>query len=125
MKRIYKLAVLLGFAMLPIFGWASDWPLNVITSLPEFADIAREIGGSQITVESMAKGTEDPHGVPVRPSLAARLARADVLIEMGFELEHAWLPSLVEASNNPKIHHGATGNIIASEGIVPKDVPVV
>ena len=125
MNRFYKLAVLLAFTVMPISGWASDRPLNVIASIPEFADIAREIGGSQITVESMAKGTEDPHGVPVRPSLAARLARADMLIEMGFEMEHAWLPSLIDASNNPRIHHGGAGNIIASEGIVPKDVPTV
>jgi ABC-type Zn uptake system ZnuABC Zn-binding protein ZnuA len=123
--RNLRLAVLV-LAVTGIGTFASDGrTLSVITSIPDFADIAREIGGSHVTVESMAKGVEDTHAVPVRPSLAAKLARADVLIEMGLEMEHAWLPALVDAANNPKIKHGKAGSIIASEDIPRKEVPAV
>ena len=102
---------------------ASEKQLNVIASIPDFADMAREIGGAHVSVQAMANGTEDVHAVAVRPSLAAKLARADVLIEMGLDLEHAWLPALVEVANNQKIKH--QGDIVASEGIVPKEVPTI
>lgn len=105
---------------------ASDKKLQVIASIPDLADIAREIGGDLINVESLASGVEDIHAVPVRPSLAARLSRADVLIELGLEAEHAYLPPLIEASNNPKINKvGRAGRIVASDGVVPKDVPLL
>jgi ABC-type Zn uptake system ZnuABC Zn-binding protein ZnuA len=127
MKTITFLLALLGAAaFLHSSAEASEKSgkkLMVIASIPDFADMAREIGGTHVTVESMANGTEDVHAVAVRPSLAARLARADVLIEMGLENEHAWLPPLVEVSNNQKIQPGRQGDIIASEGVVPKDVP--
>ena len=95
MKTTTFLLALLG-AMALLHGGAgasekSGKKLMVIASIPDFADMAREIGGAHVTVESMANGTEDIHAVPVRPSLAAKLARADVLIEMGLENEHAWL----------------------------------
>jgi zinc/manganese transport system substrate-binding protein len=105
---------------------ASEKQLAVITSLPELAEFAREIGGNTVNVESLAKGYEDIHAVPVRPSLAAKLARADVLIELGLEAEHAWLPPLIDASNNPKINKvGLPGRIVVSEGVTPKEVPLV
>jgi len=120
------LPLILALTMLPPNAGASEKSgkkLMVIASIPDFADMAREIGGAHVTVESMANGTEDVHAVAVRPSLAAKLARADVLIEMGLENEHAWLPALVEVCSNQKIRSGRQGDIIASEGVVPKDVP--
>ena len=117
-----KFAALLIAALAGTFAAASaEKQLNVIATIPDLADIAREIGGANIVVESMASGLEDPHAVPVRPSLAAKLARADALIEVGLDLEHAFLPSLVEASNNPRLKR--EGRIVASEGIAPKEVP--
>jgi zinc/manganese transport system substrate-binding protein len=99
----------------------SEKKLQVITSLPELADFAREIGGDKVNVESLAKGYEDIHAIAVRPSLAAKLARADVLIELGLEAEHAWLSPLLDASNNPKINKvGRPGRIVVSEAVVPK-----
>jgi len=99
--------------------------IKVIASIPDLADIAREIGGERITVESLASGVEDTHAVPVLPKHVSKLARADALIELGLEMEHAWLPALVDASNNPKIKPGARGDIIASNGFVPREVPTI
>jgi ABC-type Zn uptake system ZnuABC Zn-binding protein ZnuA len=120
---MHRTLLIAAFVAVPVFG--ADKTLNVIATIPDLADIAREIGGTHVSVESMASGQEDPHAVPVRPALAAKLARTDALIEVGLDLEHAFLPALVEASNNPRIKLGSPGHIIASEGIVPKEVPLV
>ncbi|MBI3830789.1 MAG: zinc ABC transporter substrate-binding protein [Planctomycetes bacterium] len=99
--------------------------LKVVTTMPDFADMAREIGGNHVEVESLTKGIEDIHGVPVRPSIVAKLAQADVLIELGLGAEHAWVPALVETSNNQKIQqdHKGIGDIIVSDGVLPREVP--
>ncbi len=49
--------------------------------------------------------------------------RADLMILIGFDCEHAFLPALLEASKNPRIQHGRAGYIDCSEGVIPLDVP--
>ena len=39
----------------------------------------------------------------MKPSFAVVLNRADVVVLMGLEMEHAFLPALLEASRNPRI----------------------
>src|SRR5437773_9409513 len=83
--------------------------LNVMTTTEDLASIAREIGGDRITVDSMAKGYQDPHFVEAKPSFLLQLHKADVLIAVGRELEIGWLPPLIQHSRNPKIQVGAGG----------------
>ncbi|MEO7098629.1 MAG: metal ABC transporter substrate-binding protein [Luteolibacter sp.] len=97
--------------------------LNVVTTLPDYAAIAREIGGDLVDVTAMAKPTEDPHFVDARPSFIVKLRTADILIEGGAELEVGWLPPLLQTARNPKIETGAPGRVLASEGIRLLDVP--
>ena len=59
--------------------------IYVVTTIPDLADIAARVGGDLITVESLAKGIEDPHGVPIKPSFVPKLNRAQVLVVMGLE----------------------------------------
>ena len=51
------------------------------------------------------------------------LNRADLLIVVGLDCEHAFLPALLEASKNPRIQPGKAGYVDCSEGIIPRDVP--
>ena len=55
--------------------------LKVVATLPDFAALAREIGGDKVEVTTLAKPTEDPHFVDARPSFVVELRNADVLIE--------------------------------------------
>lgn len=103
-------------------AWAK---LRVVTTTPDFAAIAAEIGGDRVEVTSLGKPTEDPHFIDARPSLILKLNRADVLVEGGAELEIGWLPSLMDSARNPKIQRGAPGNVYASEGIEMLEVPSV
>jgi len=97
--------------------------LNVVATLPDYAEVAREIGGDQVEVTCLAKPTEDSHYVDAKPSFILKLNRADALIEGGAELEMGWLPPLLEGSRNAKLQVGAPGRIVASEGIQLLNVP--
>src|SRR5438552_11309522 len=82
--------------------------IYVVTTLPDLADITARIGGDLVTVESLAKGIEDPHGIPIKPSFVPKLNRAQAVVLMGLEYEHSWLPALLAESRNPKILKGQT-----------------
>ena len=97
--------------------------LNVVTTLPDYGALAREIGGDKVEVTTMAKPTEDPHFVDARPSFVVQLRTADVLIEGGAELEIGWLPPLLQNARNPKIEVGKPGRVVASEGIRLMNIP--
>jgi zinc/manganese transport system substrate-binding protein len=97
--------------------------IRVVTSVPELAEFTREIGGNLVEVESLATGVEDPHGVPMKPSFVPKLSHADLVVVVGLELEHAFMPALIEASKNPKIQPGKPGYVDCSTHIAPLEVP--
>ena len=97
--------------------------LKVVTTIPDLADMTRQIGGDQVDVTSLATGVEDIHAVPMKPSFAVTLNRADAVVLLGLEAEHAFLPALLEAARNPKIQRDMPGYIDCSVYITPLDVP--
>src|SRR5262249_20183921 len=64
--------------------------LNVVTTTEDLASIASMIGGDRISVESLAKGYQDPHFVDAKPSYLLKLRKADVFVEVGRDLEVGW-----------------------------------
>jgi len=101
----------------------SQAKINVVATLPDYASLAREIGGENVDVTVLAKPTEDPHFVDARPSFVVKLREADVLIDGGAELEVGWLPPLLQNARNPKIEVGQPGRVEASQGIRLLEVP--
>jgi zinc/manganese transport system substrate-binding protein len=97
--------------------------LRVVATLPDVADMARQIGGERVEVVTIATGAQDPHKVPVKPSFVTKLNRADALIVQGLGLEHAFLPPLLEVASNPKILPTGPAYIDASIYIEPLEVP--
>ncbi len=98
--------------------------LRVVASVPDVADLVRQIGGARVAVESLAQGTQDPHKVPMKPSFVVKLNRADALAVLGLGLEHAYLPGLLEVARNPRILPGEPGYIDASLHVQPLEIPV-
>ena len=88
--------------------------LNVVTTTEDLAAIAREVGGDHITVDSIAKGYQDPHFVEAKPSFILKLQKANLLILVGRDLEIGWLPPLIQQSRNSKVQVGADGYLDAS-----------
>jgi ABC-type Zn uptake system ZnuABC Zn-binding protein ZnuA len=124
----YKLYSLLSIIALTavLCGWAMPahaGKIRVVTTLTDLADFARAVGGNLVDVRSLATGVEDTHGVPMKPSFVPVMNRADLLILVGFDCEHAFLPALLEACKNPRIQINKSGYVDCSKGIVPRDVP--
>jgi zinc/manganese transport system substrate-binding protein len=101
----------------------ADAKLRVVATIPDLADMARNIGGDLLEIKSLATGVEDIHAVPMKPSFAILLNRADVLLLVGLEVEHAFLPALLDAARNPKILPSAPGYIDCSIYVTPLEVP--
>jgi zinc/manganese transport system substrate-binding protein len=95
-------SLMLAVLLLPALAQAK---LNIVATTAELAAIAREVAGTRGDVITLAKPTEDPHFVDPKPSFVVKLARADVLVEGGAELEIGWLPPLLEGARNPKLVH--------------------
>jgi zinc/manganese transport system substrate-binding protein len=114
---------LMLFALLCLGASHAVAALNVVATLPDYAAVAREIGGDKVTITTLAKPTEDPHFVDARPSFVVKLKAADVLIEGGAELEIGWLPPLLQSTRNAKIETGGPGRVVTSTGIRLMDVP--
>ena len=122
MTRFLALPLVLGVGLLAVSATGAD-KLKVVTTIPDLADMTRQIGGDQVDVTSLATGVEDIHAVPMKPSFAVRLNRADAVVLLGLEAEHAFLPALLEAARNPKILRDAPGYIDCSVYITPLEVP--
>jgi zinc/manganese transport system substrate-binding protein len=106
-------------------GLALGQQIRVVATFPDLADITRQIGKELVNVESLATGVEDPHGVPVKPSFVPKLNRADVLVLMGLDDEHSWLPALLEVAANSKILLGRPGYIDCSIGVPVLEAPTL
>ena len=89
--------------------------LTVITATQDLAALASEVGGDQITVDSIAKGYQDPHFVEPKPSFLLNLRKADLLVVVGLQLEIGWLPPLITQSGNSKIQVGNAGYLDMSQ----------
>jgi zinc/manganese transport system substrate-binding protein len=97
--------------------------LRVVATTADLAALAREVGGTKVKVEAIAKGYQDPHFVEAKPSFIFTLAKADLLVVVGRELEVGWLPPLVTQSRNAKIQPGAEGYLDASQTAKILEVP--
>src|ERR1035437_1582716 len=97
--------------------------IRVVATLTDLADLTRNVGGEFVEVRSLATGIEDTHGVPMKPSFVPLLNTAALVVLVGFDCEHAFLPALLEASKNPKLQPGHPGYVDCSQGVSPLEVP--
>jgi ABC-type Zn uptake system ZnuABC Zn-binding protein ZnuA len=88
--------------------------VNVVATTEDLADLTRQVGGDRVRVEAMARGYQDPHFVEAKPSFILKLAKADLLVAVGRELEIGWLPPLIQQSRNARIQVGADGYLDSS-----------
>jgi zinc/manganese transport system substrate-binding protein len=122
MRRLLLPVLAVLVALLPADAGAAK-KIRVVTTITDLADITRQVTGDLADVTSIATGVEDVHAVPMKPSFAVTLNRADIIILMGLEMEHAFLPGLLEASRNPKIQRDQPAYIDCSVYVTPLEVP--
>ncbi len=117
MNRII-LAVLLVFSAIPAHA-----TLNIFACEPEWAALAKELGGDNVDVFAATTAQQDPHHIDARPSLIAKLRRADLLVCTGSDLEVGWLPQLLRQAGNDKVQPGMSGYFAASEVVERLEIP--
>jgi zinc/manganese transport system substrate-binding protein len=117
--RILSILALAALAQASAAGAA----VNVIASTEDLADLTRQVGGDKVKVDAIARGYQDPHFVEAKPSFILKLAKADLLVVVGRELEIGWLPPLIQQSRNARIQVGAPGYLDASLTVRILEIP--
>lgn len=119
MKRVFSslLLVCAGLTALP-----AQAGLNVFACEPEWGALAKELAGDKITVDIATSALQNVHQIEAKPSLIAKVRRADLLVCSGAELEEAWLPQLIRQSGNAKVASG-NGNFMAVRQVTTLDKP--
>jgi len=93
-----------------------DSALKVLAVETFLADIAQNVAGERLKVESLLPVASDPHEFQPTAQDVLRLARSQVLIVNGAGYE-TWLTSTIEASDGQRLV------IVASAGLLPNPDP--
>ena len=97
--------------------------LKVVATVEGLASLAREVGGDRVEVTSLSRGVQDPHFVDANPNLAVKLRQADLLLDVGLDLEVGWLPPLVNQSRNAGIQPTGRRRLTAASVVQVLEVP--
>jgi len=116
----YLLSVLFGLLLLPLNAAAT---LRVFTCEPEWTSLVTELAGDHADVFTATTAQQDPHYIQARPSLIARMRRADLVVCTGAELEIGWLPVLMARGGNPRVKPGTDGYFEAASFVPMLEVP--
>lgn len=115
MKKIFnKLIVTLTLAALFLAACGSapqsaDNALSVLASTSFLADIAQNVAGDRVVVESLLPIGADPHAYQAAPTDVAKIAESNVLILNGVEYEHFIEPLLENAGGERLVIEATTG----------------
>ena len=97
MKALKLAAGLNVILLLCGYSPASAEALKVVSSFTVISDFARNVGGDKISLTTLVGPDGDAHVYEPKPSDAAAVAGADVVLVNGLHFE-GFLPRLVEAS---------------------------
>src|SRR3954453_6073740 len=118
-KRIFGMA-LVAALLGSVNAFAA---IKIVTTTEDLESITHEVGGDKVSVESLAKGYQDPHFVEAKPSFIVKLHAAQLLVAVGRELEIGWLPPLITQSRNAAVQPGGRGYLDASLTVRILDIP--
>ena len=94
MNKVFKsVLMILTLAALFLTGCgsapqSSDDAVRVLASTSFLADIAQNVAGDRLTVDSLLPIGADPHAYQAAPSDVAKISESDLLILNGVEYEH-------------------------------------
>lgn len=116
------LLCLLGLTSLLLSLPAKAENLRVFACEPEWAALTSALAPNA-KVYSATTVYQDPHHIEARPSLIAKVRRADLVVCTGASLEAGWLPLLLRQANNPKVQQGQAGYFMAAMQVPRLDIP--
>jgi zinc/manganese transport system substrate-binding protein len=116
------LAIAWGMA-LPSPSAAAD--LQIFACEPEWAALAREVGGDKVDAFSATHARQDPHHIRARPSLISKIRRADLVFCSGADLEVGWLPLLLRRGARSVVQPGTAGYLMAADHVPVLEKPAI
>jgi zinc/manganese transport system substrate-binding protein len=124
MKMPFSMLLKLLVVALGGCAWATPAlaTISVVAATPDLADIAKRVGGSRVSVYSIARPNQDLHTIEPRPSDVMRIKRADLVVRVGMDLD-LWMDALLNAAANGRVSRGAPGYVDSSVGIRKLEVP--
>ncbi|HTQ83133.1 MAG TPA: zinc ABC transporter substrate-binding protein [Pseudolabrys sp.] len=100
MKTIATLAFLLTVTAAASTS-AADSPIAVVAAENFYGDVAKQIGGDQVTVVSLMNNPDqDPHLFETTPGTVRQIADAQIVIANGADYD-PWMEKLVNAAPHP------------------------
>ena len=114
-KIINTIIVMLTLSALFLTGCGSapqnsDNAVSVLASTSFLTDIAQNVAGDRLTVDSLLPIGSDPHAYQAAPSDVAKISESDLLILNGVEYEH-FIESLLENAGGERIVVEATAGL--------------
>jgi len=97
--------------------------LKVFACEPEWASLVAALGENHVNVYVATNAFQDPHHIQARPSLIAKMRKANLVVCTGAELEIGWLPVLLRRAANSRVQPGTPGYFEAAEYVRLLDVP--
>lgn len=94
-------------------GNGGDGKPVVLTTFTVLADIARNVAGDKLTVESITKVGAEIHGYEPTPGDIRKASKADLILDNGLNLE-AWFAQFVEGLDVP--------HAVVSDGVEVMDI---
>lgn len=91
--------------------------LHVFACEPEWAALSEELAGDLGNVYQATSAKQDAHRVEARPSLIAKMRRADLVVCSGADLEVGWLPLLIRQASNKQVMPGNAGYFEAAQQV--------
>lgn len=101
-KELNIMRILQSLGLLVLCAFAAHGNVKVVTTLPDLADLTKQIGGEKVQVDFIVRGNQNPHFVDVKPSYMLKLKSADIFLMIGMELE-LWAQQLIDGSRNDRL----------------------
>ena len=118
-----KIRYLVAFCLAALFAATSaDAKLRVFACEPEWGALAQELGGDAVEVDVATSALQDVHQIEAKPSLIAKVRRADLVACTGADLEVGWLPQLMRQAGNAKVASGP-GYFLAASQVTTLEKP--
>ena len=76
--------------------------INIVASTSDLAYFAKGIGGEMVEVSYIALPASDIHFVDARPSYIVKVAKADIVLKVGLELD-LWMDLIIDGSRNGRL----------------------
>lgn len=117
MKRFIFSMLLAGLVATP-----AQAALKVFACEPEWGALVQELAGDKAEVDVATTALQDVHMIEAKPSLIAKVRRADLVVCTGAELEAGWLPQLLRQAGNSRVV-SAPGLFMAAAQVTTLEKP--